>query len=312
MKLSTVMFRLALLGSSLFFIDVLAAQVSVNQDNSAPDPSAMLDVKSTNKGLLPPRMTEAQRDAIQNPTPGLIIYCTDCMEMQMYNDTAWTNMVGLPPTQPGWQCGDPLVYGGQSYATVQIGDQCWMAENLNIGTMIDGSSNQTNNGTIEKYCYNNNASNCNTHGGLYQWNEMMQYTTTAGAQGVCPTGWHLPTDGEWTTMTNYVGNQVDNQCGGNSTFIAKSLASTTLWNTSSLSCGVGRNQSNNNATGFTALPSGLRVTTGPFINQARSATFWSSSVSAGGWYRLLFYDSAQVIRAEENKSNGFSVRCVRD
>ncbi len=81
----------------------------------------------------------------------------------------------------------PIVnYDGQIYNTVQIGYQCWMAENLNIGTMIPGTSNMANNGVIEKYCYNNTTANCNTYGGLYQWNEMMAYTTQQG------TSRHLP------------------------------------------------------------------------------------------------------------------------
>jgi uncharacterized protein (TIGR02145 family) len=63
-----------------------------------------------------------------------------------------------------------------------------MAENLNIGTRIDGANNQANNGTIEKYCYSDNTSNCDTYGGLYQWDEAMQYVTTEGTQGICPSG----------------------------------------------------------------------------------------------------------------------------
>ena len=77
---------------------------------------------------------------------------------------------------------------GQEYSTVQIGSQCWMAENLNIGIMIPGANTMGNNEEIEKYCYNNDESNCDIYGGLYQWNEMMQYTTTPGVQGICPTG----------------------------------------------------------------------------------------------------------------------------
>jgi len=81
-----------------------------------------------------------------------------------------TPPAGLPcPGMP------TVVYGGQTYNTVQIGTQCWLKENLNIGTKIPGTQNQANNGTIEKYCYNNDEANCAIYGGLYQWNEMMQY-----------------------------------------------------------------------------------------------------------------------------------------
>lgn len=92
----------------------------------------------------------------------------------------------------------------QVYKTVQIGNQLWMDENLNYGTQINGSQNQLNNEIVEKYCYGNNELNCNTYGGLYQWDEMMQYVTKEGAQGICPKGWHLPSDEEWSTLTNYL------------------------------------------------------------------------------------------------------------
>ncbi len=83
--------------------------------------------------------------------------------------------------------------GQQYYSTVLIDDQCWMAENLNYGDQIDGMYNQTNNSIIEKYCYNDLESNCDSLGGLYQWNELMEYTTEEGTQGICPDGWHVAT-----------------------------------------------------------------------------------------------------------------------
>ena len=94
-----------------------------------------------------------------------------------------------------------------SYSIVQIGTQVWMAENMNVGVRVGSSQLQTNNGIIEKYCYNDSTENCTKYGGLYQWDEMMQYVTTQGSQGICPAGWHLPTDEEWTTLTTYLGNE---------------------------------------------------------------------------------------------------------
>ncbi len=89
---------------------------------------------------------------------------------------------------------------GNRYDTVRIASQCWMAENLNVGQQIQGTTDQTDNSQIEKYCYDNDPNNCVTNGGLYQQNEMMQYSTTGGAQGICPTGWHIPTDWEWKVL----------------------------------------------------------------------------------------------------------------
>ena len=73
--------------------------------------------------------------------------------------------------------------------------------------MIHGTMEQSNNGIIEKYCYNNEPDSCTKYGGLYQWNEMMQYTTQQGAQGICPPGWHLPTDEEWKVLEGAVDSQ---------------------------------------------------------------------------------------------------------
>ena len=82
---------------------------------------------------------------------------------------------------------------------------------VNVGVYVEsidtGSfhSDASDNGIIEKYCYNNDTANCNIYGGLYDWNEMMQYDTIEGTQGICPPGWHLPSESEWDILVNYVG-----------------------------------------------------------------------------------------------------------
>ncbi len=128
-----------------------------------------------------------------------------------------------------------------------------MAENLNVGSMINGSSNQTNNGIIEKYCYDDNTSNCDTYGGLYQWEEMMQYVTTPGAQGICPDGWHLPTDEEFKTMEMALGMSQgeadDTGWRGTDEGGKMKESGTTHW--------YSPNMGATNSSGFTALPGGL-------------------------------------------------------
>tara|TARA_R110000737_G_scaffold352539_2_gene398963 strand:- start:1028 stop:1801 length:774 start_codon:yes stop_codon:yes gene_type:complete len=257
----------------------------------------MLDLVSTNKGLLPPRMTAAQRDSINNPTAGLMIYCIDCLEMQMFNDTAWTNMIGLPPSVP--------------IPTITIGSQTWMANNLDVGTMINGTTTMTNNNILEKYCYNDDPANCTTYGALYQWDEMMQYVTTAVTQGVCPTGFHLPTDDEWKTLemhlgmtqaqadaTGYRGTDQGSQLAGNEP----------LWENGNLDQNAAFGMS-----GFAVLPGGYRITSGSFSIQSLNADFWSSSESGGSaWDRYLDYDDPRVNRGDYSKLYGFSVRCVQD
>ena len=187
-------------------------------------------------------------------------------------------------------------YEGQTYHTVEIGNQCWFKENLNVGTRTDGSQNMSNNGAIEKYCYHDNEANCNTYGGLYQWDEMMQYTKTQGTKGICPAGWHLPTDDEWTTLTDFLGGT--GVAGGK-------MKSTSGW----VSNGNGTNSS-----GFSALPGGCRYSNGYFYALTSSAYVWSSGEysSGGAWYRRLHYGSDEVRLGSYYKSYGFSVRCLKD
>ncbi len=188
---------------------------------------------------------------------------------------------------------------GNNYTIVEIGAQIWMAENLNVGTRINGSLDQTNNSIIEKYCYDDNEANCDIYGGLYQWDEMMQYVTTEGVQGICPTDWHLPTDGEWTTLTTYLGGE--SIAGGN-----MKETGTTHW----LSPNTGATNSN----GFSALPGGLHSNTVDFYNLTRNAYFWSSSEysSSGAWDRDLGRSYEDVYRYSSSKAYGFSARCVQD
>ena len=197
-----------------------------------------------------------------------------------------------------------VVYGGQTYNTVQIGTQCWLKENLNIGTKIPAYQEQTNNGTIEKYCYNNDEANCAIYGGLYQWNEMMQYVTTPGVKGICPMGWHIPTDGEWTTLTTFLGGS--SLAGGKMKSTGTIQAGTGLWNSP--------NTGATNESGFTAVPAGCRSYGGSFDGIGYYGYWWSSSEysTANAWYRYLYYSSSNVYSYYNYKDFVFSVRCVRD
>ena len=269
-----------------------------------PQNSAVLSVASTNKGFLPPRMTITERNAINSPAEGLIVYNTTTNRSNIYNGTEWETFDGT------WEnCGLPFTYAGQSYNTVIIGDQCWMAENLNVGTRIDGSGNQTDNSTIEKYCLDNNTSNCDTYGGLYQWDEMMQYVTTGGAQGICPIDWHLPTDDEWKTMEMYLGmtqSQAD-ATGWRGTDEGGKLkeTGTVHWNSP--------NTGATNSSGFTALPGGLRNSDGSFYVLGYGH-WWTSTQNSGtnAFKRTLGSNYAQVGLSTGAEAAGYSVRCLKD
>jgi len=192
-----------------------------------------------------------------------------------------------------------ITYEGQVYNTVLIGEQCWLKENLNVGTMISGSDNMSDDGIIEKYCYDNNAVNCDEYGGLYQWNEMMQYTTTQGIRGICPAGWYLPTDDDWITLTDYLGGE--GVAGGK-----MKETGTVHW--------ISPNYGATNESGFTGLPGGHRHQYGSFFYLTKFGYFWSSSEygSNGARYRGLSYSYGQVNSGSFNKEYGFSVRCLKD
>jgi uncharacterized protein (TIGR02145 family) len=196
--------------------------------------------------------------------------------------------------------GMPAVsYMGQTYNTVQIGMQCWLRENLNIGTRIDNTLDQTDNGIIEKYCYNNDTGNCAIYGGLYQWNEMMQYVTPGGTKGICPDGWHLPTDAEVTTLTSYLGGE--------------SVASGKMKETGTAHW-LSPNTNATNSSGFTALPGGGRDYNQGFTNLNQFAYFWSSSQydATKACARDLYYNSGYVWRFSYYETAGFSARCLKD
>lgn len=203
-------------------------------------------------------------------------------------------------------CGSPITdtRDGKTYSTVQIGTQCWMAQNLNVGTKILGTANQTNNGIIKKYCYNDDENNCNVYGGLYQWDEAMQYVTTEGAQGICPSGWHLPSDGEWTTLTDDLGGVVP--AGGKMKSTGTLETGTGLW--------AAPNTGATNISGFTAIPSGF-CWSGNSEYVSFNAYYWSSSQydTMIAWCNILNYSVEYLYRSRMYyKTDGFSIRCVKD
>jgi uncharacterized protein (TIGR02145 family) len=216
--------------------------------------------------------------------------------------SGWSNRWSFR-TQSGYCSGTPTVlYSGKTYNTVQIGTQCWLKENLDVGVMIDSLEDPTNNDTIEKYCYHNDPNNCVTYGGLYQWDETMQYSTTSGTQGICPSGWHLPTTSEFQTLKTEVGGD------GNA---LKAVGQ-----------GGGTNES-----GFSALLAGFRGSFGYYYSTSGIyadyfcslgvyTKFWSSAAETipTNAYHLslgsLIPGSIQLTTAD--KGYGFSVRCVKD
>ncbi|MEI7424376.1 MAG: FISUMP domain-containing protein [Prolixibacteraceae bacterium] len=479
-----LVFLLIVLWTSMTMVD--AQNVGVNADGTPPANSAMLDVKSTSKGFLLPRMTQAQRDAIPSPENGLMVFCTDCGigALSVYTNGSWLNynndcpldaptnrssfsngptliawlwnapgsgtatgykfnttndlstaidkgsnnyfeesgltcntsytryiwaynkctnsaslaiavstQTGFPnaatagvhsstPTQITWNwsggsgatsfkwnttnnlatatdignvrtytetglnaftkytryvwpanaCGTyatagtlttgtqagpcavaTVDYGGTTYHTLQMGTQCWLKENLNIGAKITTATLQGNNSVVEKYCYDNDEANCTTYGGLYQWAEAVQYqngatnTTLANpalsgnVQGICPTGWHIPTQTEMNTLSTSISTTYTSE-----TFKALCEAGNTHWSAA--------NGTNNS--GFTALGSGY---TDRIYSDAIKAYFmwWTStesnattSVDANIIVNTMNTFTISIMAG--TKAKGFSVRCLKD
>jgi uncharacterized protein (TIGR02145 family) len=214
---------------------------------------------------------------------------------------------------------------GNEYNVVQIGEQCWMRENLRTTKYADGTPIVL--GT-DRYYPDNDTNNVAVYGSLYSWSAAMRGAANSnanpsGVQGVCPEGWHVPSRAEWTQLTSFVSgakrlrdnNKYYYRCSDTEaeTDIAKSLASTTGWQTGTATCGIGNSLLQNNYTGFSAMPAGDNGSRGDF---GYSAYFWSSSTESDdadsyAYFNGVNYEVSQVVTALSSKNDGMSVRCVR-
>lgn len=199
---------------------------------------------------------------------------------------------------------------GNIYSTVRIGSQLWMAENLKTTKYSDGTPITYNEDTwafltTEAYCwYNNNEiSNKDLYGALYN------YYAVTNAHNLCPQGWHVPTDAEWTTLTTYL-ETFGFGYGGTGSDIAKSLASTSGWAIDGTGGNVGNDQGTNNTSGFTGLPGGHRAYDGPFYSLGSYGGWWSTS----NWNRSISSNVSTPDRGDctGKLSYGFSVRCLKN
>jgi uncharacterized protein (TIGR02145 family) len=222
--------------------------------------------------------------------------CTD-PDYTEYNASANTDdgsCATLAPT-----CESPSM-DGHSYGVVEIGEQCWFAENLRTTDYADGSAipEVTDDATWSglssgaRSDYDNAAYNALNYGRLYNW-----YAVTNGS-GLCPSGWHVPTDEEWTALETYLGTN------GHSGTEGTALKSTTGWHDT----GNGTDDF-----GFSALPGGYRDSNGYFYNAGSFGRWWSSSPSGGfAWYRYLYSSNPVIYRDFSYPRYGISVRCLRD
>jgi uncharacterized protein (TIGR02145 family) len=296
----------------LFLAITTKAQVGIGIAN--PAASAQLDVSSTSKGFLPPRMTQTERNAIPSPVPGLMIWCKDCGvlgEVQVYNGGIWTNMMGGYPA-------DPVP------PTVTIGTQEWMTKNLDVVTYRNGDTipEVTDPAvwaslTTGAWCYyDNDPANGFVYGRLYN-----RYAVV-DPRGLAPTGWRVPSNSDWETLSGSLGGQA---------VAAGKMRATIIWN--SLYTG------STNESGFTGLPGGRREEDGTFNNIGKGGIWWSQTsyeqYALGQWVlwnyaytlsqdfiiglinagygiinRSTFPQTSQFF--PDPVQYGFSVRCIRE
>ena len=236
-------------------------------------------------------------------------YATNCIGTAYGNEIVFTVRQFCPDA--------PTVsdYDGNIYNTVQIGSQCWMKENLRTTHYANGTNISSNN-------YSNHSSSnivLTQRGYHYNWSAVMNGDSSSnanpsGVQGICPIGWHVPSDTEWSLLTDYVSSLNQCVCGNNNNNIAKALATSTIWSFASNNCNVGRDMSSNNTTGFSAIPTGYLSDS--FYDEYKTATFWSSTEnnvnSDFAWFRSIFHNSSVVFRNNANKSRMRSVRCMKN
>lgn len=224
-----------------------------------------------------------------------------------------------------WNCSTdicgPLIDSrdNQIYKTVIIGDQCWMAENLKFLPYVSPPDSDSG---IYVYDYQDNdvnearqTFNFQTYGVLYNWATAMglpnQYNskdwegTDILHQGICPDGWHLPSDSEWNKLESYILTNLNIEDSAN---IALKIKSDTLW----LNNGNGSNE-----TGFSALPTGFRFREGYFDKIGRYGYFWTStqcpsSCEQSARYRYLVFSDNEIHKSYPSKKSGLPVRCVKD
>ena len=305
-RIITLIALVSVFSSSLF------SQVGIG--TITPHASAELDVTSTTAGFLPPRMTQAQRNAIAIPAAGLVVWCTDCGtygEAQVFNGTIWTNMIGGAAADFG--CGThniTFTYNGASvtYGTVSrayggsVGTKCWLDRNLGATAVATGS-------------------NVASYGDLYQWGrgtDGHQIRTSSAISSLsstdnpghasfiiapnAPEDWRSGQNGTlWQGVSG-----TNNPCPS-----GFRLPTNAEWNTERASWGV-LNQSGALASPLKLPKAGMRRNIeGTILSSNNSGDYWSSTLSTTD-SRKMYFDQSGAISVTANRAIGASVRCIKD
>lgn len=369
---------------ALLFIGFMNAQVGIG--TNTPAASAELEISSTSKGFLPPRMTKSQMIDINSPALGLTVYCTDCTTKGLYTNTidnvnSWEHITGTPSYDStgnlpgslatfynGWvagaytgttttvdhssftttekfsentlcggtsvlisrggTCPTSVIVGSNTYNTVNINGQCWMKTNLkevpsaypNSNTGVTAWLNTTKLADVGNWGFYNTvdvtgASNfaltefAAGEGMLYQWKAAMNGSTTERAQGVCPTGWHIPSDCEFMYLEHGLGMSLASQVLTGPRGSGLTVPEGDVGNKLRTASG--------NASGFSGLLTGRRdnLFTGgnSFVNRTSNLFIWTSSGNnISAFYRVLSTGGKQVQRSNVSTIGAYSVRCLKN
>ena len=211
-------------------------------------------------------------------------------------------------------------WDGNVYNTVAIGQQCWLKENLRSMHYADGTAIPLSEGSQSQtapFYYVNIDLDASVYGYLYNWPAVMcgSYSSSSNpsnVRGICPNGWHVPSDAEWAQLYNYLSGQEQYWCDINSNSFGKALASKIGWINVTNFCAVGNGPNSNNATGFSAAPAGFYSSghqhVGRYANFASATQVTVDNI----WYRSIDTYGSSMLRYQVNKSHGCSVRCLRD
>ena len=237
-----------------------------------------------------------------------------------------------PEPTPNPQDGDIIKnaatdYDGNVYDAVRIGQQIWLTENMRTTHTPDGKFlpvSDMQDGKVPSRSYpGGDSSNVEIYGYLYNWpgimnGELASESNPSGVQGICPQGWHIPSDAEFTQLTDYVSSQSQFWCSDSST-IAKALCATREWGRNDVHCAAGYRISTNNATGFGALPGGSR-----FFNTYHPigmlSYFWTTTEyeisqehrELNAYMRYIYFEDSTVTRLANIKAGIGGLRCLKD
>lgn len=235
--------------------------------------------------------------------------------------TAYGDVVTFTTVANGQPCPGQITlsdYDGNTYQTVMIGKQCWTRENMNAVHYSNGQAIEMgetfSNQSAYWYYPNNNSGETAVCGRLYNWLATVGEVSANDEfiQGICPTGWHIPSDLEWDELLLYVSTQNSYTCTDDSTAVAKALAFTSGWLTAEENCAIGHASNTNNATNFSAKAAGYYNSL--FNGYGQSAIYWSANDISifSAWTRRMDYNSSTVEKNAVDKYHGLSVRCVRN